>query len=164
MIIAADGTEYFKNGLIIFTGNGDIACPDCGGKLIVHGTCRRKIRTHTAEKVYRLRVMECIHCGKTHRELPSGFIPYKRMDTQFISEIAETPSAEHLMLAESSTWQRIKIWVAWFLRYAQELLHKIEATDSSFLIKQITGGLSNQLVYLTMFTVNSGNWIQHRFA
>ncbi len=164
MIIATDGTEYVKNDLTIFTGNGDTVCPDCSRKLIVHGTCRRKVRTHTAEKVYRLRVMECVHCGKTHRELPCGFIPYKRMDTKFISEIAEASSAEHKMLAESSTWRRIRIWVAWFLRYARKLLQKMKVTVPYSLIKQTTEDLSNQLVYLTMLTVNSGNWIQHRFA
>ncbi len=143
MIIAAHGTEYFKNNLTIFTGSGDTVCPDCGGKLIVHGTCRRKIKTHSEEKVYRLRVMECVRCGKTHRELPSGFIPYKRMDAQFISEIAEASPAEHMMLAESSTWQRIKMWVAWFLQYAQELLRKKETDAPCLLKKQITGGLTS---------------------
>ncbi len=164
MIIAVHGTEYFKNGLTIFTGSGDTVCPDCGGKLIVHGTCRRKIKTHTAEKVYRLRVMECVRCRKTHRELPSGFIPYKRMDAKLISEIAEVSLADHMMLAESSTWQRIKMWVAWFLQYAQDLLCAKRDVASCLLIKQITGGLTSQLIYLMMLTVNSGNWIQHGFA
>lgn len=164
MIIAAHGIEYFKNNLTIFTGSGNTVCPDCGRKLIVHGTCRRKIKTHTAEKVFRLRVMECVHCRKTHRELPSGFIPYKRMDVQLISEIAEASSADHMMWAESSTWQRIKMWAAWFLQYAQELLRKKEADVSCLLIKQTTDGLTSQLVYLTILTVNSGNWVQHRFA
>ncbi len=164
MIIAAHGIEYFKNNLTIFTGSGDTVCPDCGGKLIVHGTCRRKIKTHTAEKVYRLRVVECVHCRKTHRELPRGFIPYKRMDAQLISEIAEALPAEHMILVESSTWQRVKVWVAWFLQYAQDLLRAKRAVASCLLIKQITGGLTSQLIYLTMLTVNSGNWIQHGFA
>ncbi len=164
MVIAAHGTEYFKNGLIFFTGPGNIACPDCGGKLNVHGTCRRKIKTPVAEKLYRLRVMECVHCGKTHRELPGGFIPYKRMDAQFISEIAEASTAEHMTLAESSTWRRAKMWVAWFLQYARELLCRMEAAAPCFLTKQITGGLTSQLIYLTILTVNSGNWIQHRFV
>jgi len=164
MIIAAHGTEYFKNGLIFFTGTNNIVCPDCGGKLNVHGTCRRKIKSHTTEKVYRLRVMECVRCGKTHRELPSGFIPYKRMDAQLISEIAEASPAEHLMLAESSTCRRVKIWVAWFLQYARKLLSRIEAAAPCFLIKQTAGGLTSHLVYLAILTVNSGNWIQHRFA
>ncbi len=164
MIIAAHGIEYFKNDLTVFTGSGDTVCPDCGGKLIVHGTCRRKIKTHTAEKVYRLRVMECVHCRKTHRELPSGFIPYKRMDAQFISEIAEASPAEHMMLAESSTWQRIKMWVAWFLQYAQELQREMRAVAPCLLIKQTAGDLTSQLVYLTILTVNSGKWIQHHFA
>ncbi len=164
MIIAAQGIDYFKNNLTIFTGSGDTVCPDCGGKLVVHGTCRRKIKTHTAEKVYRLRVMECVHCRKTHRELPSGFIPYKRMDAQLISEIAEASLADHIMWAESSTWQRIRMWVAWFLQYAQELLDKKETDAPCLLKKQITGGLTSQLVYLTILTVNSDNWVQHRFA
>jgi len=33
------------------------------------------------------------------------------MDAQLISEIVEASPAEHMMLAESSTWQRIKMWV-----------------------------------------------------
>jgi len=68
------------------------------------------------------------------------------------------------MQAESSTWQRLKMWVAWFLRYAQNLLREKRVVSSCLLIKPTTGGLTNQLVYLTILTVNSGNWVQHRFA
>ncbi len=86
------------------------------------------------------------------------------MDAQLISEIAEASPAEHMMLAESSTWQRVKVWVAWFLQYARGLQRAKRAVASCLLIKQTTGGLTSQLVYLTILTVNSGNWVQHRFA
>jgi len=86
------------------------------------------------------------------------------MDAKLISEIAEASLADHMMLAESSTWQRIKMWVAWFLQYAQDFLREKKGAAPCFLVKKITGNLTSQLIYLTILIVNSGNWIQHRFV
>lgn len=36
---------YKKNGFIYTYGEEISCCPDCGRKMYVHGTCRRKVRT-----------------------------------------------------------------------------------------------------------------------
>ena len=156
MVCAENGTRYFKNGSIIFTGSDRIPCPLCGGNLHVRGTCSRKLRRKDGTKLYRLRVMECDDCGKTHRELPPEAIPYKRLDTETVCEIAQTPEKQHLEHTETSTWRRICAWISWFFQYAQKALEIVWNTDNAF---------SEQgLAALVRVTVNSGKWIQHRFV
>ena len=134
MISVMHGIEYFKDGIYIFTGTDEVPCPVCGARLKVHGTCKRKLQTVNGEKRYRLRVMECTNedCKKTHRELPAGIIPYKRMDAEKISKIAEIPANEHTRETDTSTWTSIRAWVVWFLEYTSNLLAELKTCyDSS---------------------------------
>ena len=86
------------------------------------------------------------------RELPPEAIPYKRLDTETVSEIAKTPEKQHLEHTESSTWRRI----SWFFQYAQKALEIVWDADTTF---------SEQgLAALVRAMVNSGKWIQHRFV
>ena len=156
MVCEENGTRYSKNGRIIFTGTGQIPCPLCGGKLHVRGTCTRKLRGKDGTRLYRLRVMKCDDCGKTHRELPPEAIPYRRLDTESISEIAQTPEKQHLEHTETSTWRRICAWIDWFLRYVQTALET--AYDIDFPISK------ENLAALVRALVNSGKWIQHRLV
>ena len=96
MISVTQGIAYRKREIIIFTGNETIPCPVCGGHLKVRGTCERKVIRREGTQTYRLRVMECGNCGKTHRELPSFIMPYKRMDADILSEAAEASGEENL--------------------------------------------------------------------
>ena len=107
-------------------------------------------------RLYRLRVMKCDECGKAHRELPPEVIPYKRLDTQSVSEIARTPEKQHLEHTETSTWRRVCVWVSWFLQYAQKALSTFLDTDYALSEKTLAA--------LVRITVNSGKWIQHRFV
>ncbi len=75
------------NGIYVIRGTHQLTCPHCGGTLQVHGTCLRKLRTIYCTRTYRLRVMKCRGCGKTHRELPAFFVPYKRYGLNSICEI-----------------------------------------------------------------------------
>ena len=131
----------------------------------VHGTCTRKLRRRDDIDVYRLRVMECKTCGKTHRELPERIVPYQRMDTELLSSISEVTKEDELGDVEVSTWKRVQEWVLWFLKYAldvlnsfQTLLEKVFPTISS------DECLSRRLAYFVRLVANSGNWIQHRSA
>ena len=70
MISVSRFTLFRKGTELIVTGLEDIPCPNCGGNLCVHGTCKRKLKVLSGETyTLRLRVMECSMCRKTHREL-----------------------------------------------------------------------------------------------
>lgn len=159
MISVMHGIEYFKDGIYIFTGTEEVTCPVCGAKLKVHGTCLRKLQTVNGEKLYRLRVMECTNegCQKTHRELPAGIIPYKRMDAEKISKIAESSAAEHTKETDTNTWKSIRAWVAWFLEYAFNLVDELKTGYG-----RSEKSLSDRLIFYVQIVANSQNWIQHR--
>ena len=38
----------------------------------------------------------CCTCGKTHRELPDGVIPYKRMSADYFTQVANVPTESAL--------------------------------------------------------------------
>lgn len=165
MISVAQGTEYRKSDIIIFTGTEEIPCPICRGELRVHGTCRRKVRRENGEEVYRLRVMKCKECGKTHRELPAGIVPYKRMDAQLLCAISEVSKEGNLEETEVSTWKRVKDWVTWFFAYAQAVLQSVEVSlGQTIPTSPCDDPLSRKLTYYVRLVVNSGQWIQHRSA
>ena len=163
MISVAHGMRYRKGEIIFFTGTEKIPCPVCGGQLRVHGTCTRKLRRSEGIDVYRLRVMECKTCGKTHRELPEEIVPYKRMDTELLSNISEVSKEEDLGDIEVSTWKRVREWVLWFLAYALDVLRSLQ-TLLGKVFQTISSGecLSRRLAYFVRLVANSGNWIQHR--
>ena len=128
----------------------------------MHGTCFRKLRTDDGTKLYRLRVMECRECGKTHRELPENIVPYKRNDISRISAIAQATCENHLSAAETSTWKRIVIWCKWFLDYARCIIDSLNEQNHQRSVGEPSGGFETRLSYLVRLVVNSGNWIQHR--
>jgi len=108
----------------------------------------------------RLRVLECSSCGRTHRELPNGIVPYKRYSTEAISRISEDPEA---CSAEPTTRHRILLWLCWFFCYARniaqaQIIHGINLTDPSGV------SLCRQLMYYVRLVVNAGFWGQHRSA
>ena len=160
MIIVAQGEEFLKGGIRSFVGKESIPCPICTGRLKVHGTCLRKLRNSDGEMIFRLRVMECRSCGRTHRELPAQMVPYKRTDVNGIANIADVAPSEHLTVCETSTWKRVVSWVRWFLWYAQKIQEGLFSLATDFSGQT----LAEQLAYNVRLVVNSGNWIQHRSA
>lgn len=160
LISVAQGITYYKNGVIIFTGQEKVGCPDCGGDLRVRSTCHRKLRTAQGIQVYRLRVMGCLGCGKTHRELPHWMVPYKRMDASCLVNIAQAPKSEHLRKASTNSWIRIKGWMACFFRYAQRIVRsRNEHQRTCFGAPE-----KERFCYLVRLLVNRGRWIQHRYV
>lgn len=164
MIIVAQGFEYIKDGIVVFAGSEEIPCPICGERLSVHGTCLRKLRTQSGTRKYRLRVMECRSCGRTHRELPREMVPYKRMSVSRIAAIAQAKPQEHLEVAETSVWRRVSAWMDWFLWYARKILEGLSVSNEYPLTNKVGGTIADRLAYFVRLVVNSGNWIQHRSA
>ena len=109
--------------------------------------------------------MECKSCGKTHRELPEGIVPYKRMDAERLSDITEAEEEKDLGDAEASTWKRVSVWVLWFLDYALKVLRSLQTLYGTELPTVSPDDFfSRRLKYSVRLVVNSGNWIQHRSA
>lgn len=156
LISVAYGIEYYKNGVIIFTGQEKVDCPNCGGGLQVRNTCHRKLRTHQGTRVYRLRVMKCTKCGKSHRELPQWIVPYKRMDAASLVNLAQTPRKTHLHQASTNTWKRVRRWMAWFLRYTRKRFGKAPAALPKLKLQKFLS--------LVQRAVNIGGWVQHRLG
>ena len=159
MIIVSEYIEYFKNGILIITGRESLPCPVCGGRLFVHGTCKRNLRTETDNViVMRLRVLECSMCGKTHRELPKEIVPYKRHDISSICTMKEDPDHS---IAEPSVRNRLVSWLAWFLCYSEDSLNALHKQGCHF-TAPVNSPLHQQLTFYVRLIVNSGMWIQHR--
>ena len=159
VISVSDFTKYFKDGIWIITGQEDVPCPICSGKLAVRGTCKRKLRQESDDTItLRLRVMECKGCGKTHRELPEGIVPYKRHDAESICGMQKAPQD---CIAEPSVRNRIIVWLAWFLRYGKDVLKSL-LEQGYHLTEPVVEPLSRQLVQFVRLVVNSGMWVQHR--
>jgi len=136
-----------------------IPCPYCNGKLYVRGTCRRKVRDAEDQcTVLRLRVLACRNCGKTHRELPEGVIPYKRYGSDAICKMKEHPEK---CFTEPCSIQRIIAWLSGFLSFAEKYLEGLK--QEGFETPELVGcPLYRRLNYFVRIIVNSGEWKQHR--
>ena len=173
MISISKYTTCFEDNLTVITGTEDFVCPICGcNDYEIHGTCHRKVRSTEGIKLFRLRVLRCSHCGKTHRELPAGIVPYKRLCAESLVGIAEadpfaqaaTLNDEDFVDYETSTWRRIRKWLRWFLQYAQFVAESLRTGGLQIPAELPGKALSEQLIYFVRLVVNSGNWLQHRSA
>lgn len=162
MISIADYTSLSKGNLIIITGPGESFCPVCGGKLNVRGTCIRKVRGNGTTKELRLRVMKCRSCRKTHREIPTDIIPYKRTGLADFCEIAEAGPNDYP--CDTSTWQRMKLWLSWFLAFARSVERSLTCSGLLAETKSVGNSLRQQTTYFVRLVINSGNWIHNRSA
>ncbi len=167
-----------KAGTFIISGTETIPCPNCKGKLFFRGTCKRKLKTSEKDIELRLRVLECRQCGRTHRELPNGIIPYKRYSAKMIYDIFSLWREDEPIQKESSDTdkdvdsyipkdkeeiirdryicdspmhERIQKWLCWFIAYAESIL------DAN-LYKNITYSPAQKLRFYVRKVVNSGQW------
>lgn len=170
MVIITRYSRRNKDGKIKILGSEDSICPICGGRLTFRGTCRRKavIPADTVGKngrdvqtvEYILRVLVCRRCGKTHRELPSELVPYKRHSLSLICQEIESPYSP----CDASTALRLKLWVDWFICYALTVAEGLALTGV-YLKTEFPGeSLAAKLTYFVRAVVNSGFWKQHRSA
>lgn len=158
MLSVADFNEETKENIIIVRGKKDISCPACSGFLKVHGTCIRKVRLTDTVKVCRLRVMECINCHRTHRELPDFIVPYKRYGTEAIIDIVDSPVDE--CICETSTQERLKLWIDWFLSYCRSVIES-QQTILDELTKLDRDSKEEMLRYYVEKIANKNRWLQH---
>lgn len=162
MIIITNYTSLCKGELVIITGPTDSNCPICGGSLSVRSTCVRKVRKEGTAQRLRLRVMKCRVCQKTHREIPDDVIPYKRTGLADYCEIATAGIDEYP--CETSTWQRMKAWLSWFLVFACSVERSLVYSNLLSATKKASDSLQAQTTYFVRLVVNSGNWIHNRSA
>lgn len=162
MIIVAKYTHICKGDVVVITGLEETACPICGGKLTVRGTCQRKVRSESHVQTYRLRVMKCSRCGRTHREIPDNIIPYKRTGLNAFCDIAE--AEEDTYTCDTSTWQRVRRWLAWFLAFARSVEQGLVCSGLLKMTRVAGEPLRRQTAYFVRLVVNSGNWIHNRSA
>ena len=161
MISILNYREYYHGGICFILAAESVPCPICGGKLFVHGTCRRKCITADGIVTFGLRVMECRKCHHTHRELPRGIVPYKRHCAEIIADCRDTcPDS----VGEFSVFLRLKAWMTWFLDYAEKVMTGLTAAYDTVL--SVPGNLTpaERLVYFVRLVANSGFWVQHRSA
>ena len=179
MINVSRFTCIRKAEIFIVTGMEDLACPCCGEKLFVHGTCKRHLKATGGNAILRLRVMECERCRTTHREMPKGIVPYRRYSAEMLCVICsgqlmerkeDSSSIDTLIssdkdeyasdacICDVSVTQRIIKWLSWFLACAQNM-EEIRS-DYSF----VSDSLCDQLKHCVRIIVNSGKWKQHHFA
>jgi len=150
-----------RNGnLLVVRGLELLPCPVCEGELFCRGTCRRKTRSAYGETtLYQLRVLQCRHCGKTHRELPEPIVPHKRYDAEAIIQIRERPEE---VICEPNVRTRIMAWLAWFVEYANHIQQSQSLILSAPLPKhsgEITVAVLSRLVRIV---ANSQNWLHNR--
>lgn len=87
MVYVRDCIIEVKNGIDRVRSESAVYCPDCGMKLLFHGTCKRKVREQEKTRCYVLRVLFCKSCKRTHRELPDFIVGYKRYSRDELCEI-----------------------------------------------------------------------------
>ncbi len=162
MISITDYTSLCKGNIVIITGPSDTVCPICGGDLSVRGTCIRKVWQTGCVQEYRLRVMECRDCHKHHREIPDFIIPYKRITLAGYCEIAEAGAEDYP--CDTSTWQRIKLWLSWFFAFARSVEQSLVCSGLLAMTKETVSSMKEQTAYFVRLVVNSGFWIHNRSA
>lgn len=162
MISITDYTSLCKGDITIITGSGESVCPICGGMMTVRGTCIRKVRSEGGVRKLRLRVMKCRVCQKTHREIPKDIIPYKRTSLTEYCEIVESGANDYP--CETSTWQRMKLWLSWFIAFAESVERSLVCSGLLTMTRRPVGSLKEQTAYFVRLVVNSGNWIHNRSA
>lgn len=160
MVSLSQFKKMFKGDLIVIVALELISCPCCGGELFTRGTCRRKAFNSSGDvDHYQLRVLQCRNCRKTHRELPSPLVPYKRYDGEAIAHIKSEPESAP---CNSRSVELILRWLEWFLSYANHILESQSLILSVSLPKPSGKSVFSELMALVRIVVNSGNWLHNR--
>ena len=157
MVSPREAKYYTKNQITYYTGKDVIPCPICGGSLRYHGRCRRQLRDEKGKReTVSLRVLKCEDCGKTHRELPSIIVPYKRYAADAICTILE---AEEEWFGDYTVRARICNWVRSFLLFGRAVEQKLkELLKTNTWDKCEEDDLLSEVNHFTALVVNSGNW------
>lgn len=74
--LPASAIQFLINILFLEWFSSGPCCPECSARLHRHGSVRRSIVLNAESVVFSVHRVRCPHCGKTHRVLPSFFIPF----------------------------------------------------------------------------------------
>lgn len=147
-------------------------CPYCSGEFKVVGS-RKRILFRKDGTISRLviRRLQCRNCIRISHELPDLIVPYKRYESDAISDVLENAqNTENICCpAECSTMQKWKIWFFLLHSYFEASIRAIaELMDIHSSISLPLYPLSRQpdgwLKILVRNLVNSGRWRHTRSA
>lgn len=77
-------------------------------------------------------------------------------------EIAEAEATDYP--CDTSTWQRMKRWLSWFLAFARSVERGLVCFGLLATTMDTGNPLRVQTVYFVRLVINSGNWIHNRSA
>lgn len=171
MIIIMDySLECKANSSSLYVKSKEIVpCPCCDGRLNVCGSRKRGLlQADGSCTTLIIRVLQCVDCKRTHRELPDIVIPYKRYESDvFETILADTEHRDKLVdyPCEQRTAIRIKLWFYLMHHYFEGIIRSL---NESFHIEAPVTlplyPLSNQpagwLKHLVRSVVNSSRWQQ----
>lgn len=160
MVSLSQFKKKCKGDLIVIVALEFISCPCCGGELFTRGTCRRQAINSAGDvDHYQLRVLQCRNCRRTHRELPSPLVPYKRYDGEAITRIKSEPESAP---CNNRTVDLILRWLEWFISYANHICESQSLILFVPLPKPSGKSLFSDFMALVRIVVNSGNWLHNR--
>ena len=158
MIITTNYKEYLNGEITEICSTEEPLCPACGGCLIPHGRCLRKLLLPEGTRQYSLKVLYCPECCRSHRELTDCMIPYKRHSAETYAKIYDSPPNKLDCDADDKTIRAIRAWVARFLAFAAIVQSVIqEHYPLPFPSKSYGTGLS-KLKYYVRLVVNTNYW------
>lgn len=171
MIIITDySLECKANSNSLYVKSKEIIpCPCCDGQLNVSGSRKRGLlRADGSCTTLVIRVLQCVDCERTHRELPDIVVPYKRYGSDVIETILADTEHKNTLVdypCEQTTAIRIKLWFYLMHQYFEGIIRSLN--DLFHIEVPVTlplYPLSNQpggwLKHLVRSVVNSSRWQQ----
>ena len=158
MIITTNYKERVNGEITEICSTDEPFCPVCGGCLIPHGRCFRKLMLPEGEKLYSLKVLYCPECCRSHRELTDCMIPYKRHSAETYAQIYDTSPDKLDCDVDEKTVRTIRTWVTRFLAFAAIIQSKVlEHYPLPFPPISCMTALS-KLKYYVQLVVNTNFW------
>ena len=106
MIIITKYRIVSRDGFFCVKTNEPVLCPVCHSFLQVRDSKKRTLITEAGVRIYKLRRLKCLQCGKIHSEIPDCIRPYKRYSKDLIEQAVQGNAAN--CPAEDSTLYRWK--------------------------------------------------------
>ena len=156
MIIVAQFLKHVKDGICIITGKVTAPCPDCGGRMNVHGRCRRYVRNESGQREeLSLRVLYCPKCHRYHRELPDYVIPYKHLCAKIF---AEAYDATKKYCVDDHTAAGLRRWIKDFFRFGAATVRRLKLEHLTLVTNYDTFSTLDKLRYFVRVVVTVGEW------
>lgn len=127
--LPASDMQFLINILFLEWFSSGPCCSECGCRLHRHGAVRRSIILNAESVVFSVCRVRCPLCGKTHRVLPSFFIPFLHnpvSDLDYVLRAADPGSGSDRPFPAGRT-HSVFSW-----KEAAELLEKIRFSTGHF--------------------------------